>query len=393
MSALGYCLSKSTLSGPISALCEKYNPPVSEGRDSEISVICLWLYFSLASIWNQNPSKSTDSLIRLTFSFLLAVCSFSLVGCGGSAKLSRNLLLDLPPGASVAVSYIHEEETGDITLLGNHLRDRVEAVLADRELVVKARKDIAFLIEDAEVTDVLAEERIWEQAGADVLIRGTYSLGTRSKVGAKGYKEPIRLLLKAYGVDSTSLLDSEELVLEMDWNRIQPLLKTRGNIYQQEFATVMGGEADAPVKLHATLNKQSGCYRPGESVSVDIECEKDVWLYIFSLSCDSNVVLLYPPPWLDEKPLESERLLFPSPKISRIQALRVQPAEEGVVCHESFKLVASREKLDFSFLPFPGNAIYTGLNGERIREVNGLVNGVTGSGQLVLDYRVDQKCR
>jgi len=47
--------------GPISSLCEKNNPPVSEERDSEISTICLWLFFSYASISNQNPSKSTDS--------------------------------------------------------------------------------------------------------------------------------------------------------------------------------------------------------------------------------------------------------------------------------------------------------------------------------------------
>ena len=48
---------------PISALCEKNNPPVSEERDSEISNICLRLFFSHALISNENAHKSTDSFI------------------------------------------------------------------------------------------------------------------------------------------------------------------------------------------------------------------------------------------------------------------------------------------------------------------------------------------
>jgi len=50
---------------PISALCGKNNPPVSEGRDSEISTICLWLFFPHALISNRNSHKSTDSSINV----------------------------------------------------------------------------------------------------------------------------------------------------------------------------------------------------------------------------------------------------------------------------------------------------------------------------------------
>ena len=45
MSPLIYGLSESALTCPISALCEKNNPPVSEVRDSEISTICLRVFF------------------------------------------------------------------------------------------------------------------------------------------------------------------------------------------------------------------------------------------------------------------------------------------------------------------------------------------------------------
>ena len=44
---------------------EKNNPPVGEERDSEMSTICLWLFFSYASISNHNSSKSTDSSIDI----------------------------------------------------------------------------------------------------------------------------------------------------------------------------------------------------------------------------------------------------------------------------------------------------------------------------------------
>jgi len=58
------CLSKFMLFGPISSICEKNKPPVSEVRDSEISTICLWLFFSYTLISNQISSKSTDSYYR-----------------------------------------------------------------------------------------------------------------------------------------------------------------------------------------------------------------------------------------------------------------------------------------------------------------------------------------
>ena len=61
MNPLIYGLSESAaLTCLISALYEKNNPPVSEERDSEISTICLRLFFSYALISNENLTKSTD---------------------------------------------------------------------------------------------------------------------------------------------------------------------------------------------------------------------------------------------------------------------------------------------------------------------------------------------
>ena len=70
MSPLIYCLSKSTLSGPISSLYEKNNPRNIKYMPVVIFLVCLGVFAYLIS--NKNPSKSTDSFYCLNVEIRLA---------------------------------------------------------------------------------------------------------------------------------------------------------------------------------------------------------------------------------------------------------------------------------------------------------------------------------
>ncbi len=311
-----------------------------------------------------------------------------LAGCADPGRLPPTLLADLVSTERVAVASLPEESSGDLTLLGNHLRDRIEATLVDRGVQVKARKDLVGIIDDAELADPAAEQRLWQQVGADILVRGSYIL-VDEKAG--GNKVTIRLLLKAFRQESVTLVDSSELLLRLPAAQVASLSRPVGNIYQQGFKTVVGADDGSTPSLAARLDRPDGCYRPGDTATIAIDSEPGVYLFIFSLSCDGNVALLHPGPHTDAAPLTTAESLFPPPG-SAIRALRLQPAIPGEPCRESFKLVVARRPLDFSYLPFPENRIYAGVNGRDIARVTATLAGVPDSRQQLLDYRIDPAC-
>jgi len=334
------------------------------------------------------------SVIMTRFSLYLFLLFIMLLsaGCAAEKRLPDNVLSGLGLNEIIAVSYIHEEGTGDITLLGGHLRDLVETALAERGVIVKARKDIVGLIDAAEVTDINAEEKIWRNAGADIFVRGTYSIVNTDLDAVSTGDVLVEILLKAYDYDTVSLVDSDSLNLYIAKERINSLSRITGNIYQREFKTVIGATVETPPRLQARLNEGKTCYGPGDSISIDIDSEVGVYLYIFNLSCDGNVVALCPNDYSPNEPLKKGRFTFPSSDHSHIQEIRLQPAEKGEICRESFKLVAARKKLDFSFLPFPKNRIYRGVNRGDIAKITAILreNGIFS--QQLLDYRIDENC-
>jgi len=72
--------------------------------------------------------------------------------------------------------------------------------------------------------------------------------------------------------------------------------------------------------------------------------------------------------------------------------LRLFPLEEGKTCRETFKVVASSHKLDFSFLPFPENQIFTGSNGKDIDRMTAVLKQARGYGEKGVVYFVGGTC-
>ncbi len=314
---------------------------------------------------------------------LLAGCITHKVG------LPVNLLPDIKSRQIVAVSSIHEEATGNLTGLGALLCDKVEARLEGKGVVIKARKDIAMLIDDAEIGNV-TEEDIWRQAGADIIVRGSYAV--LQSLDRPGSME-VKILLKAYRLGSAALIDTDEFILEMRRERLQQLSQVTGNIFQEEFVEIVGdGILNLP-HLAARLNNPTGCYTPGEAIEVDITSEPGAYIYLFNLSCDGNVTLLYPNTYIDNAPLKVSTLIFPPQEGSNIRSLRVSPAREGKRCDESFKLVATRTPLDFSFLPFPANRVFGGVNGRDIAEITRILKQTTNYADLLLPFTITEGCK
>lgn len=334
-------------------------------------------------------SATTRAAVRGRAGWLLGVLLL-LSGCAHPrTNLSTDLLSQLQPPLRVAVAAIAEEGSGDLTLLGDYLRDRVEAALNQRGLEVKPRKDLGRLIDDVGLTGGDIESRLWQQAGAEVVISGSYLLVPRED-GSDTVS--VRLRLKALSAESVSLVDTDESELGLARHLLAGLARKTGNIHQNSFRSVVGDGSDRLV-VTGSLDRPSRCYRPGETITVSARTEPGVHLYLFSLSCDGNVTLLYPNSYQPDLPLNAADFQFPPKSPGNVQGLRVQQAVPGESCRESFKLVASSDALDFSYLPFPENRVYQGVNGMDITRLQETIELLPGIGELLLDYTIDAGCR
>lgn len=318
----------------------------------------------------------------------------ALFFCSGcvNVRVRQHMPADIFPeiesGTRVAVSYIPEACTGDITALGNLWRDRIEKKLVVRGMVVKARKDIVSLIDDMETFGKEESDRsAWKKAGADVVVLGNYTIMKNT-----GTVPRIRVITKAYRVADFTLVSAREFVENLDssWQRLAA--DVLGNIHQEKLAQVTSGDTGQRPWLKASLDRHPACYEAGRPVRINIQTDPGRYVYIFNLSADGNVSLLYPNQWLSNRPLPDGKLFFP-PVGSGVRALVVFPLEGQDTSRESFKIISSDRKLDFSFLPVPENRIFAGANGKDIDRITRVLHSHKSYSQTTLTYYVGEACR
>jgi len=294
---------------------------------------------------------------------------------------------NLSPGERVAVSWVYDAKTGDITGLGDQWRDRIETGLRDSGVRVVARQEIGFLIEDAESFGKGADEgRLWANSGADVLVSGSYTLTPKPDGGAA-----IGLTIKAVRIKEGSLLASinRQDTLGKGWQMLASRVK--GNVFHQKIETAVGAGANGP-KLKARLDRDPPCYRPGTQAKMTIDTEPGVHLYLLNLAADNSVTLLYPNRLLPDQPLPSGRFVFPPPSIADDLQLVFYPLERGKFCQESIKVVASRRPLAFSYLPVPENQVFTGARGGDMKKMLDTLQNAFGWSEVVVSYGVGESC-
>lgn len=284
---------------------------------------------------------------------------------------------------TVAVSWVYDRSTGDITALGNIWRDRLESGLRKAGITVKARKDLGFLIDDISTFDPSgSESEIWEVSGADVIIVGDYSINnSNGRIALR-----IKALRKNTSIAGT-LSWSENL--PHNWPRLAARIK--GNVYHKEISSITASADDQPT-LTASLNRTPACYPSGSKASIQISTDPGVHIYILNLAADNTVSLLYPNSRMGDQPLPTGRFLFPPRALARDLQLLLYPLKAGLTSQESFKIVASRKPLDFSFLPVPDNEIFSGIRGGDRKKVLDMLKRSRHWNEINLNYWIGPDC-
>lgn len=324
------------------------------------------------------------------------------VGCAAhfendmAARFSRRMMeiaRAIGTDRTAAVSLVYEGCSGDVTVLGDRWRDRIEAALRDGRVPVKARKDIGFLIDDAEIYGMDIEERsIWKRAGADVLVCGSYAVRYKT---LQGHQTPeLALTVKALLIADGSLLETLSWREPLTEGWAMEAASIKGNVFHARVEAIVDSRPSGHrPALVARLDRSRPCYPTAASATLDIETDPGCHVYILNLAADHSVTLLYPNSRLKDQPLPSGRLDFPPAALRGEMSLLLYPLRHGQTSHESFKIIASRLPIDFSFLPVPENAIYAGAKGGDIKQVLRALQQAEGWSETVLDYWVGPDCR
>jgi len=292
---------------------------------------------------------------------------------------------DLQPGESVAVSWFYDQGNGDVTTLGNQWRDRTEAALKNAGLTVKVRQDIGFIIDDQEsFGPSRSESEIWQEAGADIIISAAYQINRSNSA-------EINLTIKAMRANDVTLVKIINWSEPLGHNGLQQAIEIKGNVFHRSLETVVGPAEDKP-SLNARLDRSPACYPTGGRASITIDSEPDIHLYILNMAADNTVTLVYPNSRLPDKPQPGSTFVFPPPSLASSMELQLYPLSNEQVTQESFKIVASKHPLDFSFLPLPENEIFIGAKGGNMKEMLGVLKQAKQWNEKSLNYWVGQQC-
>jgi hypothetical protein len=303
-------------------------------------------------------------------------------------------LLDaIPKGDRTAVSHIYDRTHGDYTELGNLYRDKLENALRARGIPVAPRRDLGILVEDMDFYGRSDKaQQVLESAGADTVIWGRYH---RDK-DAKG-RDRIILFLKAVQVPGPSqgaaVLGSVEVREALDAKWVGLASRVFGNHYRDGLEAIAPGQASKGPVLKVRLNRDPPCYAPGAEARIRIETVSGVHVYILGLQADGTAVLYYPNRLMPDRALLNGRLQFPPPAMQGNVDLLLYPLVPGEACREAFKVVASRQPIDFSFLPVPQNQVYAGAKGGDLARVLVVLKSASGWSEATLTYWVSEACR
>lgn len=327
-------------------------------------------------------------LLMLLFCLAVTAC----------APAIETRLADLSTGAakgeSAAVASIYDVHSGSVTALGDWFRDRVEAALRKEGLTVKSRQEIGVIIDDRDSFGAgQREAELWKQAGTELLAAGSYAILPPAS-GGSGESRTARLtvkLLRAADGSIVRTLLTEDVPLPPDWARLAAIEK--GNVYQKAVETIVDPSRRGGPRLAARFERTPACFPSGASGRVLVDSEPGSHIYLLNLAADRTATILYPNALLADQPLPSGRFEYPPREMARQLQLVFYPLNERETLREEIKVIASRQPLDFSFLPVPQNEVFAGARGGELRRVLELLKSSTGWSEQVLGYMVGPGCR
>ena len=288
---------------------------------------------------------------------------------------------------TAAVSYIYEADTGNITELGNRYRDKIERDFMQKGYKVKVRRDIVIIMEDLETFGTgNYEAEFWEKAGAEVVVCGSYTVIKSLK---PDIKDRIEVNVKAVRRSDASLEEAYAINENLNYGWKNLAKKIHGNIHTENFEKTVAKDSKTCPELSASLDRDPAIYIPGEKATLFIKSEKNTHVYIFNIAADNSVTLIYPNMLMPDQALQSNTLVFPPERLAHRVKMELHPLVAGESCQESFKIIASKNKMDFSFLPVPVNRIYKGAQAGDIRQVNKALDKYKEFNTALVHYRVN----
>lgn len=331
-------------------------------------------------------------LLPVCLVFLLAGCQMTGRSFVSESHLSpgsqsfdskvQSMMSRIVPGERVAVVSISERRFGDITELGNLWRSRLEGALAKAGATVKVRQEVRDVLSE---TEIFGSELQWKQFGADILVTGNYRL----------LDQPASFLLEVKLVRR----QTGELVGSFDWQQqpeadfVRLASMVLGNIHRrrESSSAVEQHTAEVP-RLIVAFDRKVPCYPAGSQLSMKITSEPGAYIYIFNMAADGTVTLLHPNKMIQDKPLVGNELVFPPPPLADKLQLVVMPLPGEKTSNEAMQVVASREKLDFSFLTVPFDEIYSGARGNDASRLSAALENGHQWNTEIITYYVGEKC-
>jgi hypothetical protein len=305
------------------------------------------------------------------------------------------LLARVPEGRKVAVSAAYNAKNGEINALGDYYRGKIETAINHARYKVIPREETLLVLFNEHEIRTTSHIRISEspgtrsdprndapELGADVVLSIRYYL-----VEAENRLE---LQIRALNPADNKIVGAISLQERLPTNWRELAAVVHSNIFGQKLESLAAPAARRP-SLQAQLDRTSACYPAGADVRLQVETEVGVHLYIFNLAADNSVTLVYPNRYLPDLPLEQGRFHFP-PKGRKDMTLEVYPLVPHRSVQETFKIVASGQRLDFGFLPVPINAIFSGVEGGDLQKVLETLNQARGWAETTLTYRVGPQC-
>lgn len=306
----------------------------------------------------------------------------------------QSLVKGLASGKKVAVSWIYDRATGDVTELSDLWWDKIEGVLSQANIAIVARRDLKTLINEAEVfgndTDGLFDREL-TKLGADWVITGRYSVVPPKQ---PGQPHRLKLHLSTIQPNDGRLIRAIDLTISLDYGWRAQTANIRWNIYHPAIKKISLSD---PVKpgpaVTAKFNKENACFLPKEPVTITINTEIGAYLYLINLAADSTAALLYPNRIMRNQPVKSTKFVFPPPSLANAIQLIFQPMPGERYTQESIKIIASRTKLHFSFLPFPENQVFIGAKGGDLKKMLNMLQNASAWREQTLTYWVGDSCR
>ncbi len=329
--------------------------------------------------------QSLRGISGLVLALLLLIPLASVAGDLEDAY--RTLGFEIQKNAKTAVAEFYDGTSGNVTALSHLWRDRIEQGLRKEGVEMVARLGQAVVLEDIETNNAGV---VIGNTSADVIITGRYYIHQKQPPDGM---DLIELHIKAVSSKDLKLVSAVSFtkILSAGWQRMAS--KVWFNAYHGAMETVANDDGGYGPKLTANLNRDPACYQSGEEAIVSIEVETGTYLYILSLAADETATILYPNRIMPKNKMLTRKFEFPPLQLRKSGDLSLQlyPMNE-IDTEEKFKVIASRQPLDFSFLPTPVNQPFSGAKGGDLKKMLQVLKESKEWSEALLPYVVGPGC-